>query len=90
MVFTSDDLPEVVQQAKQLSPKDIWVAGGANVAQQFLSQGLLDEIVLSVVPVILGMGVCLFDRTPKPIDLTLQDIRQFDKGLVQLVYRAIA
>lgn len=90
VVFTLDDLPEVIKRARQVSRKDIWIEGGANIAQQFLSRGLLDEMILSIVPVILGGGILLFDRTPKPIDLTLQDVRQFDKGLVQLVYRPTA
>jgi dihydrofolate reductase len=47
---------------------------------------LIDEIVLSFVPVILGDGVRLFDNIEKQIDLSLIDVKRFDKGLVQLIY----
>ncbi len=84
--FTDADIAEVLENAKRLTDKDIWIEGGASVAQQFLARGLIDEIVLSVVPVILGGGVRLFGKTDMPIELTLREVRQFDKGLVQLSY----
>ena len=36
--------------------RNIWVVGGGNLAAQFAAAGLLDEIILSVIPVILGDG----------------------------------
>jgi dihydrofolate reductase len=48
--------------------------------------GLIDEIVLSIAPVILGDGIRLFGKTDAPIELSLREIRTFDKGLVQLFY----
>jgi dihydrofolate reductase len=42
------------------------LAGGANVVQQFLVAGLLDEIVVSVVPLLLGGGARLFDNLGEP------------------------
>jgi dihydrofolate reductase len=86
VVFTAEDIAEVLKQAKQLTPKDVWIEGGATVAQQFLDRGLIDEIVLSVVPVILGDGIRLFGSTHGPIELSLREVKQFDKGLVQLIY----
>ncbi len=86
VVFTDEDIADVLKGAKQLTSKDVWIEGGANVAQQFLNRGLIDEIVLSIVPVILGDGIRLFGKTHKPIELSLREVRQFDRGLVQLVY----
>ncbi len=86
VVFTHEDIAEVLKKAKKLTDKHIWIEGGANVAQQFLRRELIDEIVLSFVPVILGDGVRLFDNIEKQIDLSLIDIKRFDKGLVQLIY----
>ena len=84
--FTAEDIAEVLKKAKQLTDKNVWIAGGANVAQQFLSRGLVDEIVLSVVPVILGDGTRLFGKTDKPVELSFREVRKFDRGLVQLIY----
>ena len=86
VVFTHEDIAEVLKKAKKLTDKHIWIEGGANVAQQFLRRELIDEIVLSFVPVILGDGVRLFDNIEKQIDLSLIDVKRFDKGLVQLIY----
>jgi dihydrofolate reductase len=86
VVFANEDIAEVLKEAKKLTEKHIWIEGGANVAQQFLKRELIDEIVLSFVPVILGDGVRLFDNIEKQIDLSLIDVKRFDKGLVQLIY----
>lgn len=51
--------------------RDIWVAGGGDLAGQFYEQGALDEIILTVAPVILSKGAPLFTRriaTP-PLDV---------------------
>ena len=42
--------------------RNLWVVGGGNVASQFADAGLLDELLLTVVPVVLGSGKPLFDR----------------------------
>jgi dihydrofolate reductase len=86
VVFTHEDIAEVLKKAKKRTDKHIWIEGGANVAQQFLRRELIDEIVLSYVPAILGDGVRLFDNIEKQIDLSLIDVKRFDKGLVQLIY----
>jgi dihydrofolate reductase len=86
IVFTAEDIASVVKQAKELTQKDVWIEGGANVAQQCLDRGLIDRIVLSLVPVILGDGIPLFRKVPQPIELSLREVKRFDKGLVQLIY----
>lgn len=51
-----------IEHALELArDKEICVADGANIAQQFLKAGLLDEIRIHLVPVLLGEGVRLFD-----------------------------
>jgi dihydrofolate reductase len=84
--FTAADIATVLKRAKQLTPKDVWIEGGASVAQQFLDRGLLDELVVAIVPVVLGDGIRLFGTTREPRELALREVRQYDKGLVQLVY----
>jgi dihydrofolate reductase len=86
VVVTDEDISEVLKKAKQLTSKDVWIEGGANVAQQFLDRDLIDEIVLSIAPVVLGDGIRLFGNTHKIIEFSLLEVRQFDKGLVQLTY----
>jgi dihydrofolate reductase len=42
--------------------KDVSLGGGAAVAQQYLAAGLLDEMLISIVPVLLGSGARLLDN----------------------------
>ncbi len=65
--------------------RNLWVVGGGNVASQFADAGLLDELHLTVVPVVLGAGKPLFDRQlAEPMQLT--GARTFRSGMVELRY----
>ncbi len=69
--------------------RDVAVAGGAEVAQQLLKDGLIQEVELHVVPVLLGGGVRLFEHLGGPIEL--QKIRSVDSPVVtHLWYRVVA
>ena len=64
-VFVTDGIESALEQAQDAAgDKDVLVAGGADVAQQYLRAGLLDEIQLHVSPVFLGAGRRLFDGIP--------------------------
>ncbi len=61
--FVTDGIESALDQARAAAGgKDVYVAGGASVAQQYLKAGLLDELQIHVAPVLLGAGVSLFDR----------------------------
>jgi dihydrofolate reductase len=65
--FVTDGIESALEQAKAVAgEQDISLGGGATVVQQYLAAGLLDEIVLSVVPIFLGGGARLFDNLGEP------------------------
>jgi dihydrofolate reductase len=66
--FVTDGIESALEQARSAAARDQFVSlgGGASVAQQYLAAGLLDEIVISLVPVILGAGERLFDNLGDP------------------------
>jgi dihydrofolate reductase len=66
--------------------RNLWVMGGGNVASQFADAGLLDELLLTVVPVVLGEGKPLFDRRLPGGPTQLTGTRAFDSGMVELRY----
>ena len=66
--------------------KDIWLVGGSEIVSIFLNEGLIDEIILSIHPVILGRGVPLFKNVQKEVWLKMQKSVSFDSGLVQIHY----
>jgi dihydrofolate reductase len=60
--FFVSDIQSAYQQAfRAAHGRDVALAGGANIAQQYLNAGLVDEMLLSVAPVLLGGGERLFD-----------------------------
>jgi len=66
--------------------RNLWVVGGGNVASQFADEGLLDEVIATVVPVVLGTGKPLFDRRLPGGPMRLTGARTFDTGMVELRY----
>jgi dihydrofolate reductase len=66
--------------------KDTWLLGGANLAGQFFNAGLVDELVLSIMPTILGKGLPLFEGIEKPLDADLIKNSAYPNGVIQLVY----
>lgn len=82
---TAAALARRVQKAH--GDKDIWLVGGGQAAGQFISGGLVDEYIVSVVPVLLGSGIPLFRDTGAERGLTLQGARTYPSGIVQLHYR---
>jgi dihydrofolate reductase len=65
--------------------RNLWVVGGGNVASQFVDADLLDEVLVTVVPVVIGAGKPLFDR-PLDAALRLTGTRTHDNGMVELRY----
>jgi dihydrofolate reductase len=66
--------------------RNLWIVGGGNVASQFAGEGLLDEVVVTVVPVVLGSGKPLFDHRLPGGAMRLIGTRAFDTGMVELRY----
>jgi dihydrofolate reductase len=66
--------------------RNLWVVGGGNVASQFAEAGLIDEVLVNVVPVVLGDGKRLFERR-LPRSMQLIRVRPFENGMVELRYR---
>lgn len=66
--------------------RDLWVVGGGNVASQFADAVLLDELLVTVGPVVLGEGKPLFDRRLPGGPMQLTGTRSFDTGMVELRY----
>ncbi len=76
---------QITELIKQLQGcKHIWIDGG-NTISQFLQLHLVDEMILSIVPILLGKGISLFDLT-KEIPCRLISSQSYPSGLVQIHY----
>jgi dihydrofolate reductase len=85
--FYSEDLDSFVPNIKRESHKNIWLVGGASLAQSFLERSFIDEMILSIIPVILGDGISLFGRTQEEVRLELLRSGSYINGVVQLHYK---
>jgi dihydrofolate reductase len=60
--FVNDGIEDALRRAREVAgDKDIRIAGGANLVQQYLNAGHVDELALSIAPTFLGGGKRLFD-----------------------------
>lgn len=83
------DLRELIERLKAETDKDICVFGGANLVTQCLELDLLDELAISVIPVVLGGGVPFLPQLPEPRRLELRECKNFPSGIVLLNYRVL-
>lgn len=67
--------------------RNVWVVGGGELAAQFADAGLLDELILSVIPVVLGDGKRLLPLAGPTPPLELTASRALGRGIVELRYR---
>ncbi len=63
----------------------LWMLGGGELASQFADAGLLDDLIVSYVPAVLGTGIPLFAR-PLPGTHTLTSSEVLERGMVQNIY----
>ena len=88
--FVTDGIESALAQAKEAAgEKDVSLGGGATVAQQYLAAGLIDEIDLSLVPILLRGGARLFDNLGDA-DVELEQIRVVEApGVTHVKYRVV-
>lgn len=85
-VLISDNAIDEARKIKAKPGKDIWLYGGAVLTEQMLEAGLIDELWLSVHPILLGSGKQLFKKQEHRINLKLLESKTYDTGLVSLRY----
>lgn len=78
--------PVHAEMSRATGSKNIWIAGGGDLAGQFYDAGLLDEIIVQVGSVTLGRGKPLFPRRVTSPPLRLVSVRQVGTGFVELRY----
>lgn len=81
----SGEPTEIVKQLKSRGFKHAYIDGGITI-QRFLAAGLIDRLVLTRVPVLIGEGVPLFGPVPRDISLRHVATRSYNGGLVQSEY----
>ena len=86
--FYSGDLKTLVDTKLAPRYRNIWLVGGAMLSQRFLDLGLVDEIKLTIAPVLLGGGLRLFGDSVAEQRWNLKDVVAYKNGFVELSYSA--
>jgi len=85
--FYSGNLTELIQRLKSESGKNIYCDGGAEIINELLKNDLIDEFIISIIPILVGNGTRLFKDGRPEQQLELLNTKTFDTGLTQLHYR---
>ena len=86
--FISEDVVKFVKKLKAGKGEDIWLIGGGQVNTLLLENNLIDLIILTIVPRILGKGIPLFPDIKEDIKFDLCATREYGSGLLQLELRS--
>ena len=87
--FVTDGIESALEQATEAArDKDVFIGGGADIINQYLAGGLVDELELHITPILLGGGARLFDGVGP--NLKLEEIRAVQApGVAHLKYRVV-
>ncbi len=83
------NVKEFILSLKEHVHKDIWLVGGGQVVTQFLNDEILDRMIITIIPKIIGQGLPLFAGTPKESVWKLIETKPFDTGVVNLTYEKV-
>lgn len=83
--FTNTSPVNLVKKLKQENGKDIWICGGATIVQQLVNENLIDYYQITIIPLLLGAGIRLFESMESKINLKLL-ATQSCNGMVDLTY----
>ena len=82
VIIVNENIREFSKKLK----KDTWLVGGAQIIGEFLKYDLVDEMILTIVPELLGEGISLFGSSSTPMNLSLRSTNTYDMGVVELHY----
>jgi len=87
--YIDTNIQDFVTNLTQSIGKDVWLLGGGEIVSVLLNAGLVDEIILSIHPIILGTGIPLLRNIQKEVNLKLENSLSFESGLMQLCYKVL-
>ncbi|ALC90647.1 hypothetical protein AM500_13265 [Bacillus sp. FJAT-18017] len=79
VTFLNEDIPAFIHSLKQKVGRDIWIVGGGDLLQTFFKEKLVDEMIVTIAPTILGEGIPLFKEGNYQLDLHLKSVRTFNQ-----------
>ena len=87
-VATSRTPADIIEELRARDGSNLWLVGGGGLVRECLDAGLIDDVIVSIHPILLGEGVPLAAPGAARTPLTLTAERRYPSGVVQLSYRA--
>ena len=81
--FVSGDIATFVRSLKEKPGKDIWLVGGGQINTVMLNHGLIDDVILTVFPTVLGEGIPFFAPSATRSPFKTVGCERYDSGLIQ-------
>jgi len=88
--FVTEPIPAFAKRVRAAEGKNIWMMGGGGVIASFLDAGAIDQLIVTVTPVLIGEGIPLIAQRHRHVELKLLSSRQFDDGVVQNHYEVLS
>lgn len=86
VTYVNGDLPAAIERLGEDGSRHLWVDGGILI-RGLLRAGLVDDMIISTIPVLLGEGIPLFGEGTPEVSLELVRSRSWDSGLVQVEWK---
>ena len=87
--FVGENIVDFTKKLQLSEGKGIWLVGGSEIIKLLLKSKVVNEIIISIHPIILGDGIPLFLKFDKPTYLSFKNCINFNSGLVQLHYEVL-
>lgn len=81
-----ESIPAFLRRLRNTPGKNVWMMGGAELIGSFLDAGGIDELIVHVIPILIGDGIPLVARRHRSVALRLRSSRRFSDGVVRLHY----
>jgi dihydrofolate reductase len=87
--YYSGNLKTLIEKLKNSEGSNIFIDGGAEIVNELLKVDIIDEFIISIIPIFLGNGIRLFKDGRPSLRLKLKSTKEFTSGLVQLWYEKL-
>ena len=84
--FVSGSIGGFAKGLRDQAGKNIWLMGGAEIIASFLDEDLIDEFIITVVPIFIGEGIPLIAPGPRNVPMKLRSAKPFPDGVLQIHY----
>lgn len=77
--FVEADIVEFINELKGLEGKNIWIVGGGDLLLNIFKENLVDELIITIAPTVIGSGIPLFKKQKMELEFELKSIRRFNQ-----------